>query len=178
MNTLRVENSKNDKEFQDILKDILENETVKEMKRFKIHGNTTCFAHCYDVAYFSYLFCKKHNLDYKSMARAAMLHDLYLYDWHIKNTHKGLHGFVHPKIAYENASKIFKLNSKEKDIILTHMWPMTFTKLPMYKESFVLTIVDKQCAFAEFIRAKKYKYSKKKLSKLKTINKQETHDSL
>lgn len=165
MNKKKAIEALNDLEFQEIIKDIFENEKVKEMKKYRIHGNTSCYAHCYDATYFCYLACKKRGLDYKSAARAAMLHDFYLYDWHVKGFHKGLHGFTHSQTAFENASKLFELNSIEKDMILTHMWPLTFLKFPMYKESFILTIVDKQCAIAENFRSIKYKLDKRKISK-------------
>lgn len=168
MNKRKANDALNDAEFQEIIKDIFENEKVKEMKKYRIHGNTSCYAHCYDAAYFCYLACKKRGLDYKSAARAAMLHDFYLYDWRVKGTHIGKHGFTHPKKAYENASKIFELNNIEKDIILTHMWPLTFFTVPLYKESFILTIVDKQCAMAEIFRSFKYKINKIKNTKLVT----------
>ena len=165
MNKRKSNESLNDTEFQEIMKDIFENETVKEMKKYRIHGNTSCYAHCYDASYFCYLACKKLGLDYKSAARAAMLHDLYLYDWHVKGSHIGRHGFTHPKIAYEKASKLFKLNDLEKNMILTHIWPLTFFKFPLYRESFILTIVDKQCAIAEIFRSIKYKINKHKFAK-------------
>ena len=79
-----------------------------------------------------------------------MLHDLFLYDWRKReNGRKGLHAFTHPKTAYENASKLFNLNDKEADIILKHMWPVTFFSFPKYTESFILTLVDKYCALSE-----------------------------
>ena len=71
----------NDKEFQEIINPLITNETVLQMKNFRQHYETTCFDHCYTAAYYCYLICKKYNLDYKSAARAAMLHDLFLYDW-------------------------------------------------------------------------------------------------
>ena len=70
----------------------------------------------------------------------GMLHDLFLYDWrHSKKklNLEGLHAFVHPKIALRNASELFLLNDKEKDIILKHMWPVTFFSLPKYRESYI-----------------------------------------
>jgi uncharacterized protein len=94
-----------------------------------------------------------------------MLHDFYLYDWHVKGSHTGLHGFTHPKTAYENAVKIFTLNSLEKDMILTHMWPLTFFTMPLYKESFILTLVDKKCALSENFATIKFKSIRKKLSR-------------
>lgn len=138
-------------EYCSIVQDILDNETVQEMKKYRQHYNTSTYDHCLEVSYISYKICKKFNLDYKSMARAAMLHDLFLYDWRKSQRNveiEGLHAFVHPKIALQNASKIFDLNEKEKDIIVKHMWPITLP-FPKYKESFIITLVDKYCALHE-----------------------------
>ena len=69
-----------------------ENKTVQKMKNFRQHYETTCFDHCYTVSYYCYLICKKYKLDYISAARAGMLHDLFLYDWRIRQPdRKGLH---------------------------------------------------------------------------------------
>ena len=137
-------------EFIQMIDDLLNNDTVKQMKNFRQHYETSCFDHCLIASYYCYLYGKKFNLDYVSCARAAMLHDLFLYDWRKKqDDRKGLHAFTHPKTAYKNASKLFDLNEKEKDIILKHMWPVTFFHFPKYKESFVLTFVDKRCALSE-----------------------------
>ena len=135
------------KEFINIIGDLIEHPTVKQMKNFKQHYETTCFNHCLIASYYCYKICKKLDLDYISCSRAAMLHDLFLYDW--RNGRKGLHAFTHPKTAYENATKLFELNDKESDIILKHMWPVTFFSFPKYKESFILTLVDKYCALNE-----------------------------
>lgn len=149
-----------DIEFESIIEDLVLNSTVQEMKNYKQHYDTSCFEHCKNVAYYSYLICKKYNLDYKAVARAGMLHDLFLYDWRKReNGRKGLHAYTHPKTALENAKKYFSLTKKEQDIILKHMWPVTIA-LPRYKESFIITFVDKYCAIQESIQAYK---SKKKL---------------
>ena len=138
-----------DKFFLDIVSDMIENSTVQQMNNFKQHYETTCFEHCLVASYYCYLLCKKFNLDYISCSRAAMVHDLFLYDWRKRqDDRKGLHAFTHPRTAYENASKLFDLNEKEKDIILKHMWPVTMA-LPKYKESYILTLVDKYCALNE-----------------------------
>lgn len=135
-------------EFNDIIKELIENPTVQEMKKYRQHCDTSCYEHCYLASYYCYKICKKLKLDYQSAARAAMLHDLFLYDWRDPNSHKRWHAFNHPQTAYDNASKLFELNKKEKDIILKHMWPTTLP-LPRYKESFILTLVDKYCAIVE-----------------------------
>ena len=139
----------NNKEFQEIISDIITNDTVLKMKNYKQHYDTNCFEHCMHVAFYSYILCKKYNLDYKSAARAGMLHDLFLYDWRIRSSsRKGFHAFTHPKCALTNALSLFNLNDKEQDIIIKHMWPLTL-KLPKYKESFIITFVDKYCALSE-----------------------------
>lgn len=147
-------------EFFSIIEDIISNNVVKQMKYFRQHCNTSCYKHCMQVAYFTYIACKKLKLDYISATRAAMLHDLFLYDWRKNNRDiilPGLHAFVHPQIALKNANQLFKLNQKEQDIILKHMWPVTFA-LPKYKESYIVTIMDKYSACLET-----YFYIKNKL---------------
>ena len=78
-----------------------------------------------------------------------MLHDLFLYDWRVRQPgRKGLHAFTHGMTACENASKLFDLNDKEKDMIIKHMWPVT-VDFPRSIEGFILTFVDKYCAMQE-----------------------------
>ena len=158
----------NNEEFINIIHDLIENDTVKQMQNYKQHYETNCFEHCLIASYYCYKICKKLGLDYISASRAAMLHDLFLYDWHKReNGRKGLHAFTHPKTAYENASKLFDLNNKEADIILKHMWPVTLFSFPKYKESFILTLVDKYCAlnesyeeiFNRFCQKKAFRYA-------------------
>ena len=153
--------------FFEIIKDITSNETVKQMKNFKQHCNTSCYKHCMQVAYFTYITCKKLKLDYVSATRAAMLHDLFLYDWRKKYRNielSGLHAFIHPKIALKNASNIFELNEIEKDIIEKHMWPVTFS-FPKYKESYIVTVMDKNSACLEIYSYIKEKFKKGRLYK-------------
>jgi len=141
----------NIREFESIINDIILNPTVQEMKNFRQHCSISCYEHCKNVALYSYIICKKLSLDYVSSARAGMLHDLFLYDWRYKvNGRKGFHAFLHPRIALNNSLKLFDLNDKEKDIILKHMWPCTIVP-PKYKETYIITLVDKYCAIKESI---------------------------
>ena len=81
-----------DIEFEQIIEDIINNQTVQKMKNYNQHYDTSCYEHCKNVAYISYKICKKLKLDYKSAARAGMLHDLFLYDWRKRQDgRKGLH---------------------------------------------------------------------------------------
>lgn len=144
-------NINNKIEFFNIIDAIISNETVQKMKYYRQHCDTSCYEHCLHVAYYTYFVCKKLGLDYTSATRAAMLHDLFLYDWRKKYRDvdlPGLHAFVHPKIALKNSIKIFDLNAKEQDIILKHMWPVTFA-LPKYIESYIVTFMDKYSAVRE-----------------------------
>lgn len=139
-------------EFFSIINDLIKDASVQEMKIYNQHAGTSCYKHCIQVAYYTYIICKKLNLDYVSATRGAMLHDLFLYDWHNHiredKTWKNMHAFIHPKIALKNATKIFNLNSIEKDVIVNHMWPVTI-KIPHYKETVVVTFADKYSACAE-----------------------------
>ena len=109
-----------DEEFILLIKDLLENNLVQEMKNYRQHYNTSCFDHCLEASYYSYLICKKFKLDYASAARASMLHDLFLYDWRKRQDgRKGLHAFTHPRTALENSLKHFNLNKKE--ILLSYL---------------------------------------------------------
>ena len=93
-------------EFYSIVADIISNSTVQEMKKYRQHYNTSTFEHCFNVAYISYKICKILKLDYVSVSRAAMVHDLFLYNWRGGKKAKKfteLHAFSHPKTALENA---------------------------------------------------------------------------
>lgn len=96
--------------------------------------------------------CKKLHLDEKAGAKAGLLHDLFLYDWHKYSPGKGerLHGFEHPTKALKNAGKYFDITEKEGDMIAKHMFPLTVTP-PKYKETFVIVLVDKFCSFNEVL---------------------------
>ena len=137
-----------DTEFLNIVSDIINNEDVLKMKDFRQHFNTSCYDHCLEASYYSYKVCKFLHLDYTSSARAAMVHDMFLYDWRKPNPYAGLHAFTHGKVAYENASKYFEFNDKEKDIITKHMWPI-YIGFPRYLETIILTIIDKHCTILE-----------------------------
>lgn len=139
------------KEFIDPIQEILTQEQVSDMMNYIQHGNTTTFTHCLVVAYYSYVIALRlpMKLDTNSITRGAMLHDFYLYDWHIPHESHKLHGFVHPKFALHNARKYFKLNSIEEDIIEKHMWPLTLHKPPKSKEAMLVNLVDKVCSLGE-----------------------------
>lgn len=143
-------------EFYEEIRDLATHPVVLRMKLYPHHGVTSCYRHCLNVAYYNYYWSRKLGLDARSAARGAMLHDLFLYDWHThaKKTGDRFHGLTHPQKAYKNAEKFFELNEKEKDIILNHMWPVTIRKIPHTKEGWITTVTDKYCGAYETSRRK------------------------
>ena len=142
-------------EFGNIIKDILANETVQSLRFFKHHYGSNRYEHSLSVAYNSYKICKALGLDHVSAARAGLLHDLFLYDCENPKTRPQNHIKEHPKTALKNATQLFILNDIEKDIILRHMWPVTFSA-PRYLETLIVTFVDKYCAIKEWSNYCKY----------------------
>ena len=151
--------SKEDKQlFLDVLKEIRygEDSRLLELKKYMQHGKTSVYRHSISVAYGSYKAAKKlnqkgMNLDEKAVIRGALLHDYFLYDWHVKSENRPLHGFFHPGRALKNAECDFQLNDMERDIIYKHMFPLTLY-LPKYKESVLVCVMDKWVATVETIK--------------------------
>jgi len=138
----------NDESYENCIHDLIKNENVNLMRSFQQHCSHSCFDHCLYVSYLSFKVCKMLNLDYKSAARGALLHDMFLYDWRNTQLPEGRHAFVHANIACRNANRIFALNDREKDVITKHMWPVTLS-LPRYRESYIVGFIDKYCTFRE-----------------------------
>ncbi|MDO5559132.1 MAG: HD family phosphohydrolase [Oscillospiraceae bacterium] len=136
--------------YFDTVSDIITDDLVLTMKSFVQHGQTSTFQHCVNVSYYNYKLCKFLKLNARSAARAGLLHDFFLYDWHThrKLTGNRFHGLTHPAVALSNASAHFELDEREQDIILKHMFPLTL-RLPSYKETVVIILVDKYCGFIE-----------------------------
>ena len=135
-------------------KSIILSPEAQAMKQFTQHGETTVFEHCVSVAKFSLLIAYflertlKVEVDKDSLVRGALLHDYFLYDWHVKDKSRRFHGFTHASVAAANASRDFELNDIERDIIAKHMFPLTPFP-PMHREGFIVSLADKWCALAE-----------------------------
>ena len=139
-----------DWEYMECVRDIWEHPVFQSMDQYIQHGNTTCKAHCIQVSYLGYQLTKRYGGNWRSAARAGLLHDLFLYDWHThgKETGERFHGFTHPRKALINARKYFDLTKEEEDIILRHMWPLTPIP-PSTRAGFAVTFADKACSTVE-----------------------------
>lgn len=133
-------------EYEYITKDILNNKEFNKIELEKHHG-TNRLIHSKRVSYNAYKICKILGLDYIAAARAGLLHDFF-----IREDRKIKSMFTHPVIALENTKNNFYLNDKEKDIILSHMFPIG-PSIPKYIESWIVSITDKIVATYEFIES-------------------------
>ncbi len=143
--------------FDRCAKEILSLPLVKSMKRYPQHGKTSCLCHCIMVAKRSYWLAVRLNqmfgwkINYRAVIRGALLHDFFLYDWHDPNNGHRFHGFSHPYTAYDEASKYFFLNKRERDVIIKHMFPFTPFP-PRYLESWIVCAMDKICSLEETLK--------------------------
>ena len=133
--------------------DIINTPQAQSMKTFIQHGHITTYAHVMNVVCMS---CRVDerlhaHCDKRSLIRGAFLHDFYLYDWHDPTSNDGLHGFKHPERALAKAQALFELNPTERNIIISHMWPLTATKIPRCREAAIVCLSDKLCALYETI---------------------------
>lgn len=138
-------------DFLDIADSIINTKKFNELKKESHHGLTRDI-HVMRVSKYTYKITRKLGMDYVSATRAALLHDYFTEsDFHgTKGIKKGID---HPVIAFNNASKEFNLNELEKNAITSHMFPLGKT-IPKYKESWVLTLVDKSVATYELTKFK------------------------
>ena len=136
------------REYRQSVRDLLADARVRSMRRFVQHGHVSCYQHCRRVAFLSYRVCRQLGMDSRAAARGGMLHDMFLYDWHQKSPYPQLHAFHHPAVALQNARCAFPLTDREQDIIRKHMWPLT-PAFPRYRESFVVSLMDKYAALWE-----------------------------
>ena len=124
-------------------------------KQYIQHGTVSVYEHCLAVAACSCHLAERFHIpvDYPAMIRGALLHDYFLYDWHVPDKSHRWHGFFHAGKALANASRDFTLGKIERDMIARHMFPLNIT-LPRYRESVILCIADKLCATEETVTAR------------------------
>lgn len=137
--------------FEEITKNIIIKPKYQSLKNDYHHGLTR-YIHSIRVAKGTYMVSKLLRLDYISATRGALLHDYFNEEEYLKV--KGLDKpRIHPFLALNNASKEYFLNNLEKNIIMSHMYPIGRIK-PNYPESWVVTSVDKIVATYEYLNYK------------------------
>ena len=112
-----------DKEFMEVVGHLISHPRFQKLDGIVQHYHSTRLEHSVNVSYTSYKIAKKLGWDAESTARGG---------------------------AVRNARKLVNLNKKEEDIILKHMWGATIAP-PKYKESYIVTMVDKYWAVKEAV---------------------------
>lgn len=153
--------SKDDKYYhmiQQYGEDILTSANMAVAMTYMHHGSISVFDHSVSVAILCLKIARYFHLKTNEVAlvRGALLHDYYLYDWHIKDNNHKWHGFIHAKRALENAERDFILSDIERNMIVSHMFPLNI-RILRYRESVILTIADKICATWEILSTYKKK---------------------
>ena len=110
---------------------------LTQIAQYPQHGNTSRLLHSVAVAYYSYRLAAAAPATFHmhEMVRGALFHDYFFY------------------IALENAQKELLLTGIETDIIRSHMFPLTL-RPPHFRESALVSLMDKACSVYEFFRRK------------------------
>ena len=124
-------------------------------RTFIQHGDVTVFDHVTSVAQASLaaadtLARAGVRVDRASLVRGALLHDYFLYDWHDPDPSHRLHGFRHPFFALARAEEDFDLTTRERNIIVRHMFPLVPVP-PTCREAWIVCLADKWCALRETV---------------------------
>ena len=143
--------------FEETAREVVGQARYDEMKKWISHSDVTVYQHCIKVARTADRLAERLGVDCyrRALIRGALLHDYYLYDWHDPNKGFRWHGFKHHRFALLNAERDFVLSKKERNIIRTHMFPLTFWEIPRCREAWLVTLADKIVATKETL--KKYK---------------------
>ena len=134
-------NFKYKNQYLNYVSDLMQDTAVQSMRLLPQHrAGVSCYHHSVLVSYARLRVCD------------GLGHDFYLYNWRDAASHPGIrHGSQHPEVALRNARARFSLTWREEDIILSHMFPYTPTKVYRCLESAVVSTMDKLCAAAELV---------------------------
>ena len=138
--------------YVSIVGDLLCDELVESMKKYRHHREITTHYHSVYVSYNVLKVCEKLSVtNEREIVRAALLHDFYLYEWYTEK-HDENHIFYHPKESVKNIEAHFgELTELQRNMILSHMFP-TAKVMPKYFGSWLLTLTDKRCATADYFK--------------------------
>lgn len=133
-------------------KDILSSPGMVVESQCIQHGTTSVLEHSISVTALTLAVATKLRIpvDQRVLARGALLHDYFLYDWHDPDPWHKVHGFRHPFIACKNAVRDFGVTPHEQAMIRTHMFPLVPIP-PVSREAALLCLVDKIVATKETI---------------------------
>lgn len=139
------------REFELVVKDILDHNEFQEL-RHELHHGISRYSHSVRVAKKVYQFSKWFHWDCENTTRAALLHDFY-FDKQLKDCSIAKTWCTHPNVALQNAKERFDLDERQENVIASHMFP-TCKVVPKYKESILVGMIDKGVSIYEQYRFK------------------------
>ncbi|MGI6106980.1 MAG: hypothetical protein ACOX8B_03500 [Lachnospiraceae bacterium] len=137
--------------FSDTMHTLQAMPEIQRLKNFRQHGDNTTYQHVCNVANCAFYTAQKHHLkvDIVAMTTAAMFHDYYLYDTRDMLYSDYQHALLHPRFSVANVSKFYPLTDLEKEIILSHMWPIPGSPWPKSTEAKLVCYADTYVAALE-----------------------------
>lgn len=152
-----------DEGFDELIRDVISTAEFIGTKQHRHHIKSNVYDHSIKVAWLCYRHCKRYGIDVnlREVVRGALLHDLYLYDRHDRHPSHRHHGTRHPRRALENARRIYAdLSETECDIILHHMFPLTWPA-PRTREGRLVCFYDKLAAIGDYFGKDRWREQKK-----------------
>lgn len=140
------------REYRFYTEDILTAPEFLQLADFRHHAIDRR-QHVLNVSWYAFLLARRLGMDTAAAARAGLLHDLYYYNFRDEAVGKNEHIYNHPRLALTNARELTELSAREEDIILNHMWPMCPQRGRHFKETYLVSLVDKACCLMELTGA-------------------------
>lgn len=140
--------------------DILASQLLLDAAGYCHHGcANSVYSHCIRTAWCAFRLCgwfhvsEEHT---RSVVRAAMVHDLFGYDWMacsasrrwLLHPDRVRHAYLHGTEACQVAAAWFAMSKRQLDAIQKHMWP-TYPVPPVHVDGWILTLADKLTAIKE-----------------------------
>ncbi len=153
---------------------LLDFEPLVKAEEYRHHGGeNTLMAHLIRTAWCAYWICRIFHVSEEheeAAVQAALLHDLFGYDWHERPDSKRLvpnmegirHALFHGTEAADYVGERVQITERQRDAIRSHMFPL-YPIPPRFCEGWVLTAADKLIAIKELFRefASKFGYKPK-----------------
>lgn len=135
-------------EYRSVVDDLLFSAEFSALANYR-HHKLNRRQHALNVSWYAFLLARLLGFDATACARSGLLHDLYYYNFKDAGCGKNEHIYAHPQLALENARRLTDLTEREEDIILNHMWPMCPERRRHFKETYLVSCVDKLCCLLE-----------------------------
>lgn len=146
------------RELDHFLRIYRRHEKIQQMRQYIQHGSITTYDHAERVTALCFWINRRLHLgaDERTLVQGAFMHDFYLYDWHEKDASHRLHGYHHPDTSCENAIACFQIDEHVQQMIRSHMWPLTITRIPRSREAWILCLIDKYISTAETLTMRRH----------------------